>query len=176
MSQIIKPVMLDETGQAANQRLDDLGSKINEHKNATSQGLSTLGDKIDSQSAASSQSLATLGGKIDSQSAASSQSLATLGGKVDNLSTRMQNIADAIESVHSVNGMTGDVVIDSTTIKTNKLDPNSKSIAQFLSEEQSAVDTEMATLQEAIGRTPLTFAAEQIEDDDYLLTFTVGAP
>lgn len=158
MSQIIKPVMLDETGQTTNQRLNELGGKVDSHKDTTS------------------QSLATLGGKIDSQSAASSQSLSTLGGRVDALGVKMQNIADAIESVHSVNGMTGDVVIDSTTIKTSKLDPNSKSIAQFLSEEQSAVDTEMTMLRAAIGRTPLTFATTQIEDDDYLLTFTVGVP
>lgn len=131
---------------------------------------------LDETGQVTNQRLNELGGKVDSHKDTTSAKLTELGGKVDTLGTKMQNIADAIESVHSVNGMTGDVVIDSTTIKTNKLDPNSKSIAQFLSEEQSAVDTEMATLQAAIGRTPLTFAAEQIEDDDYLLTFTVGVP
>lgn len=114
MSQIIKPVMLDETGQTSVQRLTELNSK-------------------------------------------------------------MQLLAEAIESVHSVNGMTGDVVIDSTNIKLNKL-TNNKTIAQVLSEEQTNVNSVLSGIQQAIARTPLTFATSQIEGDDYLLTFTLGTP
>lgn len=126
MSQIIKPVMLDETGQAIGEKLDDT-------KQMTSARLTEL-----------------------------------IG--------RLQTIAEAIEAVHSVNGMDGDVVIDASTIQTNKLDPNSKTISQLLSEEQTLVNNVISEIQAAIGRTPVSFSASQIEDEDYLLTITLGTP
>ena len=115
MSQIIKPVMLDETGQVSVQRLTELNAL-------------------------------------------------------------MLQLAEAVAAVHSVNGMIDDVILDSTNITVNKLDPSSPTIAQLLASEQGDIDTLMATLQAAIGRTPLTFSTSQIEGDDYELTFTVGTP
>lgn len=126
MSQIIKPVMLDETGQA----------------------------------------LVT---KQDQNNQITTQRMAELIGQV-------QTLAEAIEAVHSVNGMTGDVVIDSSNIVLNKL-TNPKTIAQVLSEEQSSVNTAMSTIQEAITRTPVNMSTSQIEDtDDYVLELTLSTP
>lgn len=115
MSQIIKPVMLDETGQQSVTKLTEMLSK-------------------------------------------------------------MQILAEAIEAVHSVNGMTGDVIIDAGTIKTNKLDSSSKTISQILSEEQTLVNGVIAELQAAIARTPVSFSTNVIENDDYQLSITLGTP
>ena len=126
MSQIIKPVMLDETGQA-------------------------------------------LVSKQDQNNQITTQRMAELIGQV-------QTLAEAIAAVHSVNGMTGDVVIDSSNIVLNKL-TNTKTIAQVLSEEQSSVNTAMSTIQEAITRTPVNMSTSQIEDtDDYVLELTLSTP
>ena len=126
MSQIIKPVMLDETGQA-------LGNKLDQNNQITTQRMTELIGQV-------------------------------------------QTLAEAIEAVHSVNGMTGDVVIDSSNIVLNKL-TNPKTIAQVLSEEQSNVNAAMSTIQEAITRTPVNMSTSQIEDtDDYVLTLTLSTP
>lgn len=166
MSQIIKPVMLDETGQAANQRLDTLGNKLDSHKEATAQKLTELGNEI------------------DSHKEATAQKLTELGGKLEGVGAKLQNISDAIESVHSVNGMTGDVVIDSTNIKVNKMDSGSKSIAQVLSDEQSSVNGAVSNMQSNVNAAiqrlneaniPVSFSTSEIESDDYLLTIATAS-
>lgn len=96
--------------------------------------------------------------------------------RLSELNTKMQLLAEAIESVHSVNGMTGDVVIDASNIKTNKLDPGSKTVKQAIDDEQSAVNSAVSSMQQAISRTPVHFSTTQIEDEDYLLTITLGTP
>ena len=105
---------------------------------------------------------------LDETGQTSVQRLTELNGK-------MQTLAEAIESVHSVNGMTGDVVIDSTNIPLNKLN-NPKTVAQVLAEEQSSVNSAVSSMQQAISRTPVSFATSQIEVDEYLLTITQGTP
>ena len=145
MSQIIKPIMLDETGQVTNQRLTDLGTKIDAHKTETASQISGIGAKLNS--------VAT--------------NTATVA---DNLNA----IAEGIASVHSVNGQTGDVVIDSTNIPVSQ--SNTKTIAQVLSEEQTTVNSAVSSMQSAIARTPVSFSASAIEDEDFLLTVALSTP
>lgn len=47
MSDITKPVILDETGQSANQKIEAIGPIIDESKNVLFQKLTELGEKID---------------------------------------------------------------------------------------------------------------------------------
>lgn len=95
--------------------------------------------------------------------------------RLTELNTKMQQLADAIVSVRSVNGLTGDVVLDSTLIKVNKTS-DQRTIYQLLSEEQTAVSNAVTTMQQAIRRTPVDFDTDQILDDDYLLTISLGTP
>lgn len=145
MSQIIKPVMLDETGQVTNQRLTDLGTKIDAHKTETASQISGIGTKLNS--------------------------VATNTAAVAN---NLNAIAEGIASVHSVNGRTGDVVIDSTNIPLSQT--NVKTISQVLSEEQSSVSSAVSEIQAAVARTPVSFSANVIENDDYLLAIALGTP
>lgn len=156
MSQIIKPIMLDETGQVTNQKLTELGTKIDQHKSETAGQLASLGTKLDAH-------------KTDTTA-----QIAGIGTKLTDVASNLDAIAEGIASVHSVNGMTGDVVLDSTTIKVSS--SNSKTIAQVLSEEQSSVDSAVSEVQAAVARTPVSFSASSIEDDDYLLTIALATP
>lgn len=47
MSQVNKPVILDETGQLANQQIEAIGPIIDASKDALFQKLTELGEKID---------------------------------------------------------------------------------------------------------------------------------
>lgn len=144
MSQIVKPVMLDETGQLTNTKLDGLTASV-------------------------SGGLAGVSGSVSS-------------GDVTKAAKLLQ-IAEAIESVHSVNGMIGDVVIDSSSIKLNKMDPTSATIQQILTNEQNAVTAALDAMTSAVtesiskleeAESPVSFEVEEIEDEDgdYLLTIS----
>lgn len=139
MSQIIKPVMLDETGQETNTKLTELGGKVDSHKEQTAESLSELSSQVEATEEA------------------------------------LTAVAEAIAAVHSVNGMTGNVVLDSSSIVLNKFN-NSKTISQVLSEEQGTVTTALQTIQEAITRTPVSFSTSVIEEDEYLLTIALATP
>ena len=139
MSQIIKPVMLDETGQVTNTRLTELGTKVD--------GLGTT----------------------------MTNNTAATGQKLDAVKDQLHTLAEAIAAVKTVNGMDGDVVIDATNISVNKLN-NPKTIKQVLDEEQASVNSAVTSMQQAIARTPVSFAASKVEGEDYLLTITLGSP
>lgn len=156
MSQIIKPVMLDETGQVTNQKLTDLGTKIDQHKSETAGQIGAIATKI------------------DQHKTETSSQISGIGTKLTNVATNLNAIAEGIASVHSVNGQTGDVVIDSTNIPVSQ--SNSKTIAQVLSEEQTTVNSAVSSMQSAIARTPVSFSASAIEDDDFLLTVALSTP
>jgi len=47
MSQVNKPVILDETGQAANQKIEAIGIDLDENKDMLFLKLTELGEKID---------------------------------------------------------------------------------------------------------------------------------
>ena len=64
MSQIVKPVMLDETGQVTNTRLtelggkvDGLGTKIDNHKTETASKLQDISTTMTNNTAATGQKL-----------------------------------------------------------------------------------------------------------------------
>ena len=50
MSDITKPVILDETGQSANQKIEAIGPIIDASKDVLFQKLTELGEKIDALS------------------------------------------------------------------------------------------------------------------------------
>lgn len=68
MSQVNKPIILDETGQSANQKIQQIGNELDENKDALSQRLTELGLKIDQRAESDAQSLAAIGEKIDALS------------------------------------------------------------------------------------------------------------
>lgn len=156
MSQIIKPVMLDETGQVTNQRLTDLGTKIDSHKTETAGQIASLGTKIDNHKTETSSQISGIGTKLTA------------------VATNLNSIAEGIASVRSVNGQTGDVVIDASNIPISR--GNNKTISQVLSEEQTSVSSAVSEMQSAISRTPVSFSTSSIENEDYLLTVALATP
>ncbi len=50
MPHVNRPVILDETGQSANQKIEAIGIDLDENKDMLSQKLTELGEKIDALS------------------------------------------------------------------------------------------------------------------------------
>lgn len=97
MSDITKPVILDETGQSANQKIKLITAITEDNKDVLSQRLMELGSAIDTQTATEAQKITELGPKIDAQTTAETQAIAELGPKIDALAARIPSIIEAMD-------------------------------------------------------------------------------
>ena len=195
MSQIIKPVMLDETGQVTNVKLDELKAQVNSALAALSENInSTLITYAETQnntltdfSTAMNGTMTTMAGDINSTLTDLSGDLNTtlndfasqiqtiLNTQLSEQNTVLTNgfetltdgLIGVLASVKSVNGKYGVVVLDSGDILISKSAAGSKSVQTMLSE-----------MNAAIAQTPLTFGASPITgtDNDYLLEISQGTP
>lgn len=157
MSQIIKPVALDETLQSTNQKLDTLksgiDSKASDIKTAIDQQKSTIETQAGNIKTAIDQQKNTLDSDIN--------------GTNSMLSVFANAMVEVLASVKSINGKYGVVVLDSGDLLINKNASGSKTVKTMVEE-----------MQEAIAKTPLHFSTESNPDisDDYTLMVTLGTP
>ena len=155
---IIKPVMLDETGQTTNQKIDNLNTQITEALTSLATDINTA---LTDYSGAQEE---TLSGFAEDMNTTLSGFASDMNATLTNLSNELVGV---LVSLKSVNGKYGAVVLDSGDIVISKSVSGSKTIAQVLAE-----------IQTAISLTPLDFGVEQISgtEDEYLLTIDQGTP
>lgn len=195
MSQIIKPVMLDETGQVTNVKLDELKTQVNSALAALSTNINaTLTNYASTQNATLTSFSTSMNGTMTTMADDINTTLSDLSDDINttlsDFSSQIQTILSAqlstqntvltngfetltdgligvLASVKSVNGKYGVVVLDSGDILISKSEAGSKSVQTMLSE-----------MNAAIAQTPLTFGASQIAgtDDEYLLEISQGTP
>lgn len=143
-----------------------LATSITTLSNTTGTKLDNVKGAIDQQKTALNTAIGTtLKGAVDDQKTTLNTAIGTT------LKNTIEDLGDALvgvlASVKSINGETGEVVLDGNKLLINHNQQNSKTVTQMLNE--------MAA---AIAETPLNFSAELITgtSDEYMVVVTQGTP
>lgn len=145
MSQIVKPVMLDETGQLTNTKLDGLNASV-------------------------SGGLAGVSGTVSSGDAAKAAKLLQIAEAIESVHSVNGMTGDVI--VDSTNIVLNKLDPESATIQ-EILANEQAAVTSAVNEMTSAVTDSISRLEEA--EIPVSFEVEEIEDEDgdYLLTISM---